>query len=199
VLPSRSKALVRPEYKDFAKKLRDAMHARQLSASDVARAIWGTVPDPRGYPVAKNRDRIGAYLAGTGYPSKETLPKLCEAVGLSVDELPVAVRSSGARELASAAADVSFNLLIDHPGLCSLYIRTNVSIELGLKIVELVQMEREGRAEGRSSALEYTLESMVDNLVQKRMSKVLEDRETIYETEGRARPTRAAQNADTVR
>jgi transcriptional regulator with XRE-family HTH domain len=177
------KSLVRPDYREFARRLREAMVARQLSASDVARAIWGTVPDPRGYQVAKNRDRIGAYLAGTGYPSKETLPKLCEAVGLSIEELPVPMRSTAARSTASSPADLSFSLLQDHPGLCSIYVRTVMSIELGLKSVALVQQDRSNEASPGDHVLPpklaHTLEEMVDALVQKRMEKVREDRETI--------------------
>jgi len=130
-------AVIRPEYQDFARKLREAMAAQQLSASDVARAIWGSVPDPRGYEVARNRDRIGAYLAGTGYPSKETLPKLCAAVGLSPDELPPPTRSTAAREPAGPA-DLTFSLLPDHPEICSLYIRKLLPISVGLQILELV-------------------------------------------------------------
>jgi hypothetical protein len=129
---------VRPDYLDFAKKLREAMVERQLSASDLAREIWGTTTDPRGYQVAKNRDRIGAYLAGTGFPSKETMPKLCAALGLAIDELPKATRSSAAREMATGPADLTFSLLPDHPEICSLFIRRLLPVKIGLQIVELV-------------------------------------------------------------
>ena len=53
-----------PTHKEFAEWLAAQMAARGFNRSDVARAIWGTVPDTRGYDVAKNRDRIGAYLQG---------------------------------------------------------------------------------------------------------------------------------------
>jgi hypothetical protein len=167
------------------------MLARQMSASDLARAIWGNTTDPRGYLVAKNRDRIGAYLAGTGYPSKETLPKLCEAVGLSINELPTPQRSTAARAPVSPT-DLSFSLLQDHPGLCSLYIRTIMSVEIGMKILALVRQDREGGGEALkdtpSAAIDYTLEQMVDAMLQKRMASALEERQTIETREATGAP-----------
>jgi len=136
-LPGRKNIPTKPEYATFAKLLRDAMHARQMNASDLARAIWGTTTDPRGYEVAKNRDRVGAYLAGTGYPSRETLPKLCEAVGLEPSLMPMPTRSSTPREFAGTP-DVTITLLTGQPGLCSMYIRRLMPIETGMKIMELV-------------------------------------------------------------
>jgi len=100
---------LQPENLAFARKLRAAMHDKRMSASDLARAIWGTSPDPRGYQVAKNRDRIGTYLAGTGFPSKETMPKLAAALGLSINELPVPRRSLAPREF-RGTADITFSV-----------------------------------------------------------------------------------------
>jgi len=122
---------------EFANKLRNAMAERKMSASDLARAIWGDTTDSRGYKVAKNRDRIGAYLAGTGYPSKETLRKLCEVLGWSMADVPPATRSTAPRALAGAS-DFTFSMLADQPKLCSLYIRKILPTEVGLKIVHLV-------------------------------------------------------------
>jgi len=136
-LPGRKNLPVKPEYQVFAKLLREAMHARKMNASDLARAIWGTTTDPRGYDVARNRDRVGAYLAGTGYPSRETLPKLCEAVGLDPNLVPLPTRSSAPREF-SGTPDVTFTLMTEHPGICSMYIRKMMPVEIGMKIMELL-------------------------------------------------------------
>jgi len=110
---------------------------RKMNASDLARAIWGTTTDPRGYEVAKNRDRVGAYLAGTGYPSRETLPKLCEAVGLDPSLIPMPTRSSAPREFAGTP-DVTITLLTEHPGMCSMYIRKVIPVDIGMQIMTLV-------------------------------------------------------------
>src|SRR3954468_1996641 len=74
-------------YQAFADKLRDAMTRANVNASEVARRVWGTAKDKRGYDVARNRDRIGHYLSGSSYPEPENLARLAEAVGVTVEEL----------------------------------------------------------------------------------------------------------------
>jgi transcriptional regulator with XRE-family HTH domain len=60
-----------------------------LSASEVARRVWGSTKDKRGYDVARNRDRIGHYLAGTSYPEPENLQLLADALGLPIEDLAI--------------------------------------------------------------------------------------------------------------
>jgi transcriptional regulator with XRE-family HTH domain len=74
-------------YQAFADKLRDAMTRANVNASEVARRVWGTAKDKRGYDVARNRDRIGHYLSGSSYPEPENLARLADAVGVTVEEL----------------------------------------------------------------------------------------------------------------
>jgi hypothetical protein len=87
----------RPELARFAQTLNKAMRQRGMSPSDLAREVFGSHTDIRGYSVARNRDRIGAYLAGISYPqNSETLRKLAEALGLRPEMLalnPVGVAS----------------------------------------------------------------------------------------------------------
>jgi hypothetical protein len=78
---------VRPEYQPFVDALWLAMKTGDLSASAVARRVWGTTKDKRGYDVARNRDRIGSYLSGASYPEPENLRRLADAVGVPVEEL----------------------------------------------------------------------------------------------------------------
>ena len=77
----------RSEYRPFAAALRAAMSKKGMSASDVARDIWGDATDRRGYNVAKNRDKIGLYLAATAYPDEETIGHLARVLDVSVEEL----------------------------------------------------------------------------------------------------------------
>ena len=70
----------------LAEKLQDAMTRADLSASDVARKIWGNTKDSRGVLAAKNRDRISQYLKGASFPEPETLQKIADAVGVPVEE-----------------------------------------------------------------------------------------------------------------
>ena len=92
----------RPEYRKFAIALRDAMAAKGLTASEVARRIWGQTKDRRGYQVARNRDRIGNYLAATSYPKAEILQKLADAL-----EIPVTALRSDAAPTRRAARDLT--------------------------------------------------------------------------------------------
>jgi hypothetical protein len=75
-------------HKEFAAWLAAQMAARGLNHSDLARAIWGTVPDTRGYDVARNRDRIGAYLKGNSYPNLKTIWKLQDVFEVYPDDMP---------------------------------------------------------------------------------------------------------------
>jgi transcriptional regulator with XRE-family HTH domain len=72
---------------NFARRLHAALTKSGMSQSDLARAVWGRGIDPRGYNVAKNRDRIVHYLRGRALPSSDTLQKMAEALGMDPDEL----------------------------------------------------------------------------------------------------------------
>jgi len=71
----------------FAKTLRELMLAKRISASDLAREIWGTMKDGRGYEVARNRDRVGHYLSGKSFPTRDNLVKIAKALGVKVEVL----------------------------------------------------------------------------------------------------------------
>lgn len=133
---------VRPELQAFTKALRDAMADRQMNASDLAKQIWGTVKDPRGYPVAKNRDRIGTYLAGTGYPSRESMEKLCKALSMNPSDFPTPTHTRAPREF-TGVADVTLNMSTERQGIGLLAVRlTPVFIETGLEIVKMINADR---------------------------------------------------------
>ena len=72
----------------FADLLMQAMlDAGGINSSELARRVWGTVRDKRGYAVARNRDRISHYLRGHSYPNQENLQKIADALGVTVSEL----------------------------------------------------------------------------------------------------------------
>jgi transcriptional regulator with XRE-family HTH domain len=72
----------RPDLESFRTNLARAMEAKGMSASQLAKAIWGTITDSRGIEVARNRDRMTHYLAGASYPSPPTLTKMAQALDL---------------------------------------------------------------------------------------------------------------------
>lgn len=64
------------------------MAARRLNQSDLARLLWGTVMDTRGYEVARNRDRIRLYLTGLSYPSMHTIYALADIFSVLQEDIP---------------------------------------------------------------------------------------------------------------
>lgn len=73
---------------EFARWLKEQMAAAGLNNSALARQVWGTTKDSRGYNVAQNRDRIGWYLKGLSYPNLDTRWKLGEVFGVFPDDIP---------------------------------------------------------------------------------------------------------------
>tara|TARA_R110002020_G_scaffold73888_3_gene189496 strand:- start:10403 stop:10750 length:348 start_codon:yes stop_codon:yes gene_type:complete len=63
------------------------MTNKGYSQSDLAREIWGVVRDKRGYEVAKNRDRISAYLRGKAVPDPANMKKLADVLGVTPEDL----------------------------------------------------------------------------------------------------------------
>jgi hypothetical protein len=132
----------------FVTALRGAMLKHNLSASEVARRVWGTNKDARGYDVAKNRDRIGHYLAGVSYPEPENLQKLATAVDLPVEALAIANRPRpiprDPRGVAMATPPKTVQLQFT-PDLktATLVIHRTVRAQLALKIIEMLQEDED--------------------------------------------------------
>jgi transcriptional regulator with XRE-family HTH domain len=71
----------------FGERLQRIMIEKGLTQSDVARLAWGKMTDERGYEVARNRQVLGKYLAGTVTPRKDTIRKIAKALGVSFADL----------------------------------------------------------------------------------------------------------------
>jgi len=122
------------------------MERNKLNASEVARRIWGVTKDGRGYDVARNRDRIGAYLAGTSYPEPANLEKLAAAVGVPVEELLIERENPGpkpTRSYQGGRGDFADALTVpDRPNRMRLQVDQEVDWELA---VELLKMLKEAK------------------------------------------------------
>ena len=134
----------RPEYARFASALRTAMLEQKLSASEVARRVWGTTTDTRGYTVASNRDRIGHYLAGTSYPEPENLAKLARALNLPVEDLavdkPVFVAGGGSSYRGGRQpGDIQMTVLADHPNKARLVFDRTVDFETAMRVLQIIK------------------------------------------------------------
>jgi transcriptional regulator with XRE-family HTH domain len=106
--------VAKTENESFANTLRTLMLDRRISASDLARAVWGTRKDHRGYDVAKGRDRIGHYLSGNSFPNQDTLAKLAKALHVNVGVLEKVQPTPAVRE-AAKPQDIQVVYFTDGP------------------------------------------------------------------------------------
>jgi len=143
----------RPEYKPFADALREAMTKGNLSASEVARRVWGITKDRRGYDVARNRDRIGHYLAGTSYPEPENLKELANAVGLTVEDLAIdrPEPAAGTRS-PRQTTDMHITFLADRPDKARVQLDRVLDWGTALKIIEMIKADEQMGACGQPMA-----------------------------------------------
>ena len=128
----------RLELQAFARKLHALMTERGLSQSDLAREIWGGTSDGRGYKVAKNRDRISAYLRGTAKPEAENLKLIAKALGVPVSELAEDMTASA---IDRANPEVSMTTIAGHTDRTLLRINKLVSMRLAGKIIAMISEE----------------------------------------------------------
>lgn len=63
---------------EFSKKLKTLLAQKDISASDLARELFGTTTIKGGYSAAKHRDRVSKWLAGKTLPDPVTLEKVCK-------------------------------------------------------------------------------------------------------------------------
>jgi transcriptional regulator with XRE-family HTH domain len=114
------------------------MTQRGMSQSDLAREVWGTTRDTRGYTVAKNRDRIGAYLRAESLPEPQNLAKLAEALGAKTEELaPEIVAATVDRE----NPELAMTMVAGHRDKVHLQINKLVSLSVATKIMGLLSGE----------------------------------------------------------
>ena len=106
----------RPELEKFRAALINGMIAKNLTASDVARLMWGSHVDKRGYTVAKGRDRMTHILAGASYPNPANIEKLANILGLTPADLAIepdkatdAVTAARARNRATLGGRMTTN------------------------------------------------------------------------------------------
>jgi transcriptional regulator with XRE-family HTH domain len=123
------------EHQEFAQRLYQALAAKQMSQSDLAKAVWGKQKDARGYSVARNRDRVSVYLSGRGVPEKENLVKIAKALGVRPEDLAPAVMAS---RLERENPEVSIVMVAGRPDQAVLRINTVVTPALALKVATVL-------------------------------------------------------------
>lgn len=105
--------------KEFARRLYRLMTEQNLSQSDLARKIWGETTDPRGFKVAKNRDRISQYLNARSLPDTENTRLIANALDVTPQDLipqrtsPVVEEHPEVSMVAVAGAPGQVRLMVD--------------------------------------------------------------------------------------
>jgi transcriptional regulator with XRE-family HTH domain len=129
----------------FAHKLHAAMARNRMSASDLARAIWGSTVTNTGHNAARNRDRISAYLSGRSTPEQANLEALAKALNTTAEEL--------APDLAASAIDranpeLAMTMIAGRPDLVHLKVDKLVSLEVASQVVALMSAAERAKAVG---------------------------------------------------
>lgn len=126
--------------RSFASNLYQLRNAANMSQSDLAKKIWGTTEDTRGYQVARNRDLISNYEAGKSAPNRTNLERLAEVLGVSPEELApdlMAERTAGQ----TRNSPIQISLLPDDPTKAYLQVSTIVSAEAAYRIATMIAEE----------------------------------------------------------
>lgn len=123
--------------KDFGRRLAEIRTRLGMSQSDVARATWGTYINSKGKEEVRNRDRISKYEMGVSMPEPQSLTLLCDALGVSVEELaPSLVADTVERERDPAIQIVG---VTGHLDKMHVRINTLIPIDMLPALIKLVE------------------------------------------------------------
>lgn len=123
------------EVRRFAERLHQLMIEKGLSQSELARAVWGETKDSRGYSVARNRDRISAWLRGETVPEAANLSRLAQALDTPVTELAPDLTISAVERTLPA---VAMTMVGGHSDLTLLQVHQLVPLEVAARIITLL-------------------------------------------------------------
>ena len=112
--------------------------AAGLSMSDLARKIWGTVVDGRGYEVAKNKDRISRWEKGEQVPEPQNLQALAAALDVSVDELAPDLT---AKAVDAAPPAIQMTMVQGHADKVHLIVNTLTSLDVAARIIAMLSAD----------------------------------------------------------
>jgi transcriptional regulator with XRE-family HTH domain len=128
------------ETTSFAFALARALERRGMTASDLARKVWGNEATKSG---AKNRQLISQYLAGQVLPQSGTIARLAEALEIPVSELTGSVSPlpaiPGSRPGRNTAGTGNLSLtLVAEAGKVRLQVNRVIDQQTALKIFDML-------------------------------------------------------------
>jgi transcriptional regulator with XRE-family HTH domain len=124
------------EAKTFQQKLKELMAEKGMSQSDLARAVWGTFKDNRGFEVARNRDRISQYVTGKSVPEPGNLVKLAKVLGVEPKDLAPDVTKDAIKGETQTA--LTMKAIQGHPDQVLLKLELVMDIKTAASIIEIV-------------------------------------------------------------
>ncbi len=124
----------------FARNLYDARVEKGWSQSELAREVWGSTTDKRGYSVARNRDRISQYEMGNTQPTGMNLIKIAKALGKDPADLaPGFVAARVDREHPALA----MHMVEGKPNQVHLQVNMLTSLALASKVIAMLSEKSE--------------------------------------------------------
>jgi len=123
------------EVDQFARRLYELMTERGLSQSDLAKKAFGTKVDPRGYTVARNRDRISIYLKGVSLPDPKNLALLANALDMSPEDLAPEITAA---TIDRESPEVAMTAIAGHGDKVHLEVNKLVPLSLASKIITMI-------------------------------------------------------------
>jgi len=106
-----------------------------MSQSDLARKIWGTTKDNRGYIVARNRDRVSAYERGKAQPTHENLTAIAKALGVTVEDLAPDLLAA---DMGAEAPTIGMTMVKNRHDRVHLQVNTITSLEKASQVIALL-------------------------------------------------------------
>lgn len=123
------------ELERFQRRLHEAINNANISASDLAAKIWGRTTDPRGYSVAKGRDRISAYLHGKSFPDPKNLKLLADALGMTPEELAPDITAATVEK---ENPEIAMTAIAGHSQRVYLRVNKLVPLPLAARVIQLL-------------------------------------------------------------
>ena len=125
--------------KDFARRLYQAMRAKNWNQSELARAAFGTLKDQRGYTVPRRRDSVSNYLQGKAYPDMKSREALAKALGVRVEDLMPNIPSMASKD----GTILELTQVPNNPGMMRIRIDKTVEADQAMEIWQILRKSDE--------------------------------------------------------
>jgi transcriptional regulator with XRE-family HTH domain len=120
----------------FAANLTALREDRGLNKSGLARELFGTEIDKRGYTVAKNRDRITAWESGKATPTKENIKLVADYFG--IDPVDLAPDIAGRQSHTTVATAIQVRVSDASPDRAHVQLDVVLPIQTAFEIANVV-------------------------------------------------------------